>query len=86
MKIRFHSDFEKQIRKLTPAQREKLRQRLKLFLDDQFNQQLNNHALKGKYAGYRSINIGGDLRAIYKRIDDEIYFFVEIGTHSKLYS
>jgi len=42
--------------------------------------------LKGKYTGYRSINIGGALRAAYKLIDSEIYFFVEISTHSELYS
>ena len=86
MKIRFHKACEKQIQKLKPAQRERLRQRIKLFLQDQFDRQLNNHALKGKYYGYRSINIEGDLRAIFKRVDEEIYFFVEIGTHSELYS
>ena len=86
MTIRFHKACEKQIQKLIPAQQERLRQRMKLFLQDQFDRQLNNHALKGKYYGYRSINIEGDLCAIYKRIDEEIYYFVEIGTHGELYS
>ena len=85
MKIIFHRDFEKQIGKLKPSEKEKLRLRLKLFLNDPFNAQLNNHPLKGKYTDYRSINIAGDLRAVYKQFDD-VCLFVKISTHSELYS
>jgi len=47
---------------------------------------LNNHPLKGKYADCRSINIGGDLRAVYKYTDENSCVFIKIGTHSELYS
>jgi mRNA interferase YafQ len=86
MKIKFHKDFEKQMLKLRSGEQNKLRERLKIFLKNQFDPQLNNHPLKGKYLNYRSINIGGDLRAVYKRVSDEECFFTEIGTHSELYS
>ncbi|GMX58322.1 MAG: hypothetical protein YFSK_6800 [Candidatus Yanofskyibacterium parasiticum] len=86
MKIVFHRNFEKQILKLRPAEREKLKLRLKIFLNDPFDSQLNNHPLKGKYADCRSINIGGDLRAVYKYTDENSCVFIKIGTHSELYS
>ena len=35
--------------------------------------------------GYWSINITGDVRAIYRQHGDTIIIFVLIGTHSQLY-
>ncbi|MFZ3074201.1 MAG: hypothetical protein WA093_03685 [Minisyncoccales bacterium] len=86
MEIIFHRNFEKQILKLKPAERERLRLRLKVFLNDPFDRQLNNHPLKGDRADFHSINIGGDLRAVFKQIDTDKCIFTEIGTHGALYS
>jgi addiction module RelE/StbE family toxin len=85
MKILFHRNFEKDYVKLRISERNKFKERLRVFTRDPFNATLGNHALNGKYRGYRSINIGGDLRAVYKTIKTEEYLFVAIGTHSKLY-
>ena len=38
-----------------------------------------------KYFGCGSINISGDLRAIYKMQDNNIALFVDIDNHSNLY-
>jgi addiction module RelE/StbE family toxin len=84
MTIRAHKNFKKQFNKLTESQKEKFRDRRNIFLQDEFHPILNNHMLKGKYGGYRSINVGGDLRAIFKKNSDDI-FFIAIGSHSKLY-
>jgi len=86
MKIHFHKNFEKQYKKLKKREREKTRERLELFLEDSFHPLLNNHSLKGKYTDYRSINITGDLRAIYKYISRDECIFVIIDAHSNLYS
>lgn len=86
MTIYFHKNFEKSYKKLKGADRKKTKDRLGVFINDPFDSQLNNHPLKGKYEDYRSINISGDLRAIYKYINDDECVFVEIGTHSELYS
>jgi addiction module RelE/StbE family toxin len=86
MKIRFHKNFEKQYQKLTKKQQKKVQERLKLFLENPFNPVLKNHPLKGKYLDYRSINIAGDLRAIYKYINSEECIFVVLGRHRDLYS
>lgn len=86
MKIVFHKSFEKQFQKLSSSQKDKFKARLRMFGEDQFSTLLNNHPLRGKYKGYRSINIAGDLRAIYKMIKKEMFIFVAINTHNNLYS
>lgn len=84
MNIKLHKDFEKQFVKLTPSQQKKFKERRNIFLQAQFHPILNNHALHGKYAGYRSINITGDLRVIFKKEDEDV-MFVAIDSHSNLY-
>ena len=85
MIIRFHRNFEKQLGRLKKSEQAKLKERLEVFLADEYNPWLNNHPLKGKYSGYRSINISGDLRAIYKRDGQSIAIFVALGVHTNLY-
>jgi addiction module RelE/StbE family toxin len=84
MRIDYHRHFEKQYRKLPPKTQEKIDRKLVLFADDPFNYELNNHALTGKYSGCRSINITGDIRAIYEINGDNVIFSF-IGTHHELY-
>lgn len=86
MNVIFHNNFEKQFIKLSNKIRLKVKERISIFEIDSYNMILNNHALHGKYAGYRSINITGDLRIIYKQLNNNTVIFSEIGTHSKLYS
>lgn len=84
MIIVYHKDFTKNFKKLSPKLKEKFKDRLTLFETDEFDPVLNNHSLKGKYLGYRSINVSGDMRAIFKR-DVDSALFVAIGSHSNLY-
>jgi addiction module RelE/StbE family toxin len=86
MKIAFHKNFNKQFDKLPAKIKNKVREKIKLFMIDPFNRRLNNHPLKGKYFNYRSINIGGDFRAIYKYLDETECVFVALGAHNQLYS
>ena len=85
MHIYLHKKFLKDYKKLSISQKERFKERQVLFEKDEFDPVLNNHALKGKYLGYRSINITGDMRAIFKR-DSESALFVTIDSHSNLYS
>lgn len=84
MKILLHKDFEKYYKKLRISEKKKFKERRNLFLQDEFNPVLNNHSLKGKYLGYRSINITGDLRVIFKK-NDNIAIFIALDSHSNLY-
>jgi len=84
MIIVYHRDFKKKYKIISPKLKEKLVDRIRLFNKDEFNPVLNNHALKGKWLGYRSINVTGDIRAIFKR-DTQSVLFVAIDNHSNLY-
>ena len=86
MKIKLHKKFTKQFSKLNQKEKLKCRERLSIFLEDPFNEALNNHALQGKYRGLRSINMSGDLRAIYEMVGNGTAFFIDLDTHSNLYS
>jgi len=84
MIIQYHQAFTKDFKRLSPKIKEKFKERLVLFERDEFDPILNNHSLKGKYQSYRSINVSGDTRAIFKR-GVESALFVAIDNHSNLY-
>ncbi len=85
MIIKFHKHFLKAYQKLSSKEQDKVDERLRLFAKTPFDETLENHALSGKYQGYRSVNITGDQRAIYFHLEKEKVMFVRIGTHSQLY-
>lgn len=86
MDVEFHKQFKKRYELLKPSERVKCDKRLLLFRKDPFHLSLRNHALRGAYAGFRSIDITGDVRAVYEPIGEEYAYFVYLGTHSELYS
>ena len=65
MQIQFAKKFEKQLKKQPEQIRSSLYKRLDMFLINKYDPILNNHALQGKYTGLYSINITGDVRALY---------------------
>lgn len=88
MRVRFSKKFAKQYDKTNSKIKKSFDNRLKLFLQNQFHPLLNNHALSGKFLGYRSINVTGDWRAIYSTDDKretKVVTFEMLGTHSQLY-
>lgn len=87
--IKLAPKFDKQLRKSPLPIKRAFRQRFALFLTDQHHPLLHNHLLTGNFLGYRSINVTGDWRALYKEVpvDDGkvIIEFHLLGTHSQLY-
>lgn len=84
MRISFSKGFLKDFKKSSIKIKQAFQKRIALFEIDTRHQLLNNHALAGDYIGYRSINITGDWRAVYKQIENGVYF-VALGSHGKLY-
>lgn len=84
MKIEFTKQFDKQYEKLPIKVQLKLKDRIRLFQKNPRARQLRAHKLTGKYLHYYSIDITGDIRAIYKIQNNTIYF-TKLGTHSELY-
>ena len=85
MKIFLHKHFKKKYKKLRAGEKQKFKQRSSLFLQNPFDPVLRNHALGGRYEGYRSVDITGDLRVIYQQLSSEEVLFIAIDTHSNLY-
>ena len=85
MKPEYHKSFRKQFDKLPLKIQDKFENKLILFLQNQLNPILNNHSLSGEYEGCRSINITGDIRAIFYVKKDSGVVFINIGSHSELY-
>ena len=83
--IQFTKSFTKDFKKLPAPLQTQFYTRLTLFKADPNAKSLRDHALKGKFVGYRSINITGDVRALYYVQQDVVVIFAFIGTHSKLY-
>jgi addiction module RelE/StbE family toxin len=77
--------FQKSVRRLSQSIVNALSDRLELFFQDPFHPTLHNHALFGRYANCRSINITGDYRLIYENIDKDTVRFLDIDTHHNLY-
>jgi len=65
--------------------RKKFRERLKIFLINQFDPILENHSVDLPYKNTRSINVTGDYRALYIETGQNTVMFTKIGTHSELY-
>lgn len=84
-RIDFTKSFTKQFEKLRPGQKEHFYDRLELFQENPHDRRLRDHALKGTYSGFRSIDIEYDLRALYYIETDRIVIFAFIGSHSQLY-
>jgi addiction module RelE/StbE family toxin len=85
MTIRYLPKFKKQYKKLPLKMQTQFDDRVQLFVVDPTQPKLKVHPLKGKFAGYWSMSVSGDIRALYIIEGDTIVIFALIGTHSQLY-
>lgn len=80
--------FEKYYKKRISVNRQLDKQfeaRLLLFLQGQRGYPLDDHALKGKLNGKRAFSVANDIRVIYEETE-QAYIFIDIGSHSQVYS
>lgn len=82
--LAYSKNFLKQAKKLDPSIRQRLFVAIELFSQNPLHPSLRNHELKGKYKAYRSINVTGDVRALYLQHNNQTIFDT-VGTHSQLY-
>ena len=87
MNVHYHNNFTKSynkriLRNVTLDNR--FKERLKLFIEDNQNPILKDHALKGTKIGYRAFSVTGDIRVVYEKVDDGILLH-DIGAHNQVY-
>lgn len=85
MEFRYTQKFKKQFKKLPQNVQDNFAERVDLLVSDPTNPKLRLHPLKGKFVGYWSMNVTGDVRALYREDGERIIIFALIGTHSSLY-
>lgn len=86
MNIDFSKSFDRQFQsRLSARQRQQVLEAIELFIDEPFNKDLRNHGLYGKWTGYRSISVGGDLRLHFKALSADRVLFEAVGNHDRLY-
>lgn len=85
MEFSYSRIYKRQFRKLPQDLRYKVMERLELFMKDEMHPLLDNHPLRFEWKGYRSINITGDYRLIFKKESDLLVRLEEVGSHSELY-
>ena len=85
MIIQYLPKFKKQYKKLPIKFQKQFDERLQLFLINPISPQLRVHQLRGNYAGYWSMSVNGDIRALYIMQGEVIIIFALIGSHSELY-
>lgn len=83
--FQYSKRFEKQFKKLAPKVKEHFISRQALYEIDSRNPLLRVHALNGKYLGYYSLDVNGDVRALFEKRGTTIVIFGFIGTHAQLY-
>lgn len=83
--VDFTQSFVKQLKKMPADKQRKFYDALRRFETNPYAPELRNHALKGKYIGYRSIDVAWDVRALYYVSGTTVVIFALIGSHSELY-
>lgn len=77
--------FEKEFAKLPKGVKTKAIGAFEKFVKNPKDASLHGHALAGKWKGHYSVNITGDIRAIYVFVRADLVRFIAIGSHSELY-
>lgn len=85
MIVGYRKGFEKKTRRLPEKIRRAFGERIRLFMSSPRHPLLSGHALTGEWRGYRSINVTGDWRAMYRLVGPYRALFVDIDTHHNLY-
>lgn len=70
MKVQYDPDFLKKLKKVDVRIRKSFEQRIRIFLEDPDNPQLNKHPLRKPYLGYKSIDVTVDYRAFYEEVHE----------------
>ncbi|MBI4651506.1 type II toxin-antitoxin system YafQ family toxin [Candidatus Desantisbacteria bacterium] len=81
----FEKKFEKYKNQITDSERQKLKKRFEIFKENIFDKRLKTHKLKGELSNYYSFSINYSDRIVFKILDDEGIYFIEIGSHDICY-
>lgn len=86
MTIRYHKRFRKQYRKLDKRLQKRVDKTIERFRRNPFDPDLDNHPLKGKLKGQRSISAAFDIRIVFEEYDNyTVVIMLKVGSHEEVY-
>lgn len=77
----FEKDFERHKNRLPIKKMNQLKDRLLAFKNNPFDPKLKTHKLKGNLRNYWSFSISYSDRILFRFLDNETVFFIDIGNH-----
>jgi addiction module RelE/StbE family toxin len=83
-RIEFSPAFQKLLARAPIEIKQAIQDAIDLFEENPHNPALRNHSLREEYAGFRSIDVTEDWRALYRE-EAERFYFSDLGTHEELY-
>lgn len=84
MRVDYTRKFRKRYKKMPAKLQQQFKRRVALYLEHSRHALLRVHQLTGVYVGCSSMNIIGDIRAIFTLQEDGVVLFIAIGSHSEL--
>lgn len=77
----FERNFNNYKKKLSGKKLNNLKEKLLVFRENPFDSRLKTHKLKGNLKGYWSFSISRSDRILFRFLDNETVFFIDIGDH-----
>jgi mRNA-degrading endonuclease YafQ of YafQ-DinJ toxin-antitoxin module len=81
MKVAYTPQFVRMFKKLEPALKEEVIEKIEMFTQDPAHSQLKAHKLKGKLKNRYSFAVNYQIRIIYTPISNIEVAFLAIGDH-----
>lgn len=88
IKIVWSKNFEKRLKKWIEKHSDLkvlFKEKLELFSENPYTQELKNHKLSGKLKDLRAISITYDYRLVFYHVNENEVMLVDIGTHEEVY-
>jgi len=85
--IKYHKQFKKHFKERVQTNKsshQRFNERVKLFIEFPNDPTLRDHKLTGKKSQFRAFSIAGDVRVVYFKTEDFIYF-IDVGSHNQVY-
>jgi mRNA-degrading endonuclease YafQ of YafQ-DinJ toxin-antitoxin module len=81
----FEKAFNKYKESLTDTERDKLRSKFEIFVEDIFDKRLRTHKLKGSMSIYYAFSISYSERIVFRVLEDGGILLIAVGSHDEVY-
>jgi addiction module RelE/StbE family toxin len=85
MYIEYRNTYKKMFQSLSKDEKALTKEVLELFIENPNHPSLRNHPLDPPLERYRTISVDGDLRILFRMIDNDTVLFLKIGSHEEIY-